>query len=123
MELIGLAAGLIFLAAGFYMQNRPSGSYGAGWIFIFAFIFYFSQWLVAVCGLLWLNRAEIIDAEITVMTGILLGFLIGIIDFSYCFLSEAKTPEEQIGGAGLAVICFFFSLFFGAIFGTVASFL
>lgn len=109
------------MIAGIYMQHRSSGRWGDGWLLIYGVIFYFSQWLVAVSGLLWLIKMGAVGVKFTLMTGSCLGLIIGVIDFFYCLLSEAKTPEEQIGGVGLSIVCFFFSLFFGSIIGALLT--
>ena len=119
MEIFGFVVGLILLIVGYHLSNRQGEHHSNKCLFAFAFLFYFSQWLCAACGLLWLIKMEIVGIGFNMVTGLILGLIIGSIDFLYFINSEARTPEEQIGGVGLAVFCFVFSLFFGVTLGGV----
>ena len=117
MELIGVFSGLIVLISCLHFQNRPSRSSSNGLLVLFASVLYFSQWLIVFSGSAWLIRHNRIPPDISLVTGVIIGFIIGVIDGVYCVRTEAKTPEEQIGGGCLGLLCFVFSLLCGGVFG------
>ena len=133
MATIGLLVGTVFLTVSIviwlYLRRYKALGYSGEDIQLVGFGFaYVGLWFFLLCGFIVLTKKGIIPLRLNLITGLLAGLMTGVITalFNFIFWISApdryahkQTPEEAIGGVGLAVITGFFSVFIGVVIGII----